>query len=230
MFCSVLHYTNLSAQHRQSIVFYIADPETEDVRFYWRDSSNNIIGDLVNLVDMLKLKTGRDISMAMNGGMYNKDQSPQGLYIENGRVLSPIDTAISGYGNFYMQPNGIFYITKDKRARVSTSKDFVLSNKVLYATQSGPMLVINGEMNDHFIKGSKNLNIRNGVGILSDGKILFAISKQEINFYDFADFFMQMGCASALYLDGYVSGMYLPSKNYIYPGKKFGVMIAVTPK
>ncbi|MEP6949814.1 MAG: hypothetical protein ABI863_11090 [Ginsengibacter sp.] len=42
--------------------------------------------------------------------MYKTDNSPQGLFIEKQKVLSPLDTS-SGNGNFYLKPNGVFYIT-----------------------------------------------------------------------------------------------------------------------
>ncbi len=161
----------------------------------------------------------------MNGGMYLKDRSPQGLYVENGKILKEIDTVRQAYGNFYMQPNGIFYITKDKKAFVCSSSDY--KNKdILFATQSGPMLLINGKMHPRFIKGSNNLNIRNGVGILPDGKILFVMSKEKVNFYDFATFFQSQACENALYLNGFVSKTYLPKENWIDTGGNFGVLIA----
>ncbi len=66
------------------------------------------------------------------------------------------------------------------------------------ATQTGPMLLINGKIHSKFINGSTKLNIRNGIGILPDRKIIFAISKCKINFYDFALFFNDKGCENAL--------------------------------
>ncbi|HXB14083.1 MAG TPA: phosphodiester glycosidase family protein, partial [Bacteroidia bacterium] len=78
--------------------------------------------------------------------------------------------------------------------------------------------------------GSKNLNIRNGVGILPDGKVVFAMSKSEINFYDFAEYFKNLGCRNALYLDGFVSRAYLPEQNWIQTDGDFGVLIGITEK
>ena len=97
-----------------------------------------------------------------------------------------------------------------------------------WATQSGPMLVIDGAIHSAFKKGSINVNIRNGVGILPDNKIVFAISKEEINFYDFAEYFKNLGCKNALYLDGFVSRMYLPEKNLSATDGAFGVIIGVS--
>ena len=162
----------------------------------------------------------------MNGGMYKKDRSPQGIYIENGIIKSEIDTVQNAYGNFYMQPNGIFYITYDNKGVVCKTPDFEYNKNIKYATQSGPMLLIDGKIHPKFKEGSKYVNIRNGVGILPDGKLLFAMSKQKINFYDFATYFKNAGCKNALYLDGFVSKTYLPEKNWIDLGGNFGVIIA----
>ena len=163
----------------------------------------------------------------MNGGMFKKDNSPQGLYIQNGKTLAPPDT-LSGAGNFYLKPNGVFYITLDKQAFICKTNDFSDNGKIIFATQSGPMLVINGKIHEAFAQNSTNLNIRNGVGILPNGKVIFAMSKEKINFYDFARYFKDLGCKNALYLDGFVSRTYLPEKNWTQTDGDFGAIIAVT--
>ncbi|WP_242604841.1 phosphodiester glycosidase family protein [Flavobacterium subsaxonicum] len=56
------------------------------------------------------------------------------------------------------------------------------------------------------------------------------MSKEPINFYDFAQYFKDMGCNNALYLDGYVSRTYLPEQNWIQADGNFGVIIGVTSK
>ena len=101
-----------------------------------------------------------------------------------------------------------------------------MSDEVAYATQSGTMLVIDGTLHPAFTKGSANVHIRNGVGVLPDGRLLFAMSKQKINFYDFASFFKNKGCQQALYLDGFVSRTYLPEQNWVQIDGHFGVLIA----
>lgn len=88
--------------------------------------------------------------------MYMKDQSPQGLCIENNVTLIPLDT-LSGTGNFYLKPNGVFYLTKDNRAVVCETTKFTDNGQINFATQSGPMLLIDGEIHPAFKKGSKNL-------------------------------------------------------------------------
>jgi len=83
-------------------------------------------------------------------------------------------------------------------------------------------------MHPKFNMGSTNVNIRNGVGVLPDGSLLFAMSKEKINFYDFALYFKQNGCENALYLDGFVSKTYLPSQGWEQLDGNFGVIIGET--
>ena len=92
------------------------------------------------------------------------------------------------------------------------------------------MLLIEGVVHPALKKGSANVNIRNGVGILPGNKLVFAMSKEPINFYDLAEYFKGLGCRSALYLDGFVSRTYLPEKNWVQTDGDFGVIIGVTVK
>jgi uncharacterized protein YigE (DUF2233 family) len=206
-------------------ITYTVNPTQQNVQFYWKNDSNENFKRIGNLQNWLAQKN-KKLTFAMNAGMYKKDNSPQGLYIENYKILSALDTA-SGNGNFYLKPNGIFYITNNNTTYISTSSNFHKTDSIKYATQSGPMLVVNGQIHPAFIKGSTNVNIRNGVGILPNNNIIFAMSKKEINFYDFANYFKNMGCTNALYLDGYVSRTYLPEKKWEQIDGDFGVIIGI---
>jgi uncharacterized protein YigE (DUF2233 family) len=224
---AMLSFGLQSGAANDNIFSYTINPKTENIILYYKDGSGKHIGNLGNLKTYVE-KHGKKLLFAMNGGMFMEDFSPVGLYIENGKTLQKLNTRSAG-GNFYMKPNGVFFITKQSKADVSTTEDFK-PNNVQYATQSGPMLVINGQLHPDFKEGSANVNIRNGVGILPDGKVLFAMSKTEVNFYDFAMFFKDKGCKNALYLDGFVSRAYAPSQNWRQTDWNFGVMIGVTNK
>jgi len=197
----------------------------KNITFYHKDTHGVAYKNFQNLKMALQ-KENKELIFAMNGGMYLHDLSPQGLYIEKGKVITKVNQTLKAYGNFYMQPNGIFYITKDAKAYVKTTKDFACSKDIAFATQSGPMLLINGNYHPKFMPHSKNLHIRNGVGVLPNGDLLFAISKERINFYDFASFFKDQGCRDALYLDGFVSRIYLPKENIMQYDSIYGIIIA----
>jgi uncharacterized protein YigE (DUF2233 family) len=220
----LIYSQNGLAQEKDSLFLsYISEPSS--INLYWKDSNGKIIGSIQNLKTYVEIGK-KELKFAMNGGMYKKDQSPQGLYVQNNILLSPLDT-LSGSGNFYLKPNGVFYLTKDNQASICQTKEFVDNGQIKFATQSGPILLINGTTNPAFKKGSKNLNIRNGVGVLPDNKVVFAMSKHEVNFYDFAEFFKKMNCKYALYLDGFISRAYLPEANWKQLDGHFGVMIGV---
>ncbi len=210
-----------------TMLSHTVDLKKQTLRFYWKDDKGHIIGSLGRMKEVAQSQH-QTLVFAMNGGMYKEDQSPLGLYIGNGKELAPLNRVSNSYGNFYMKPNGIFYIRENGRSYIVPTEDFKPSKDIKYATQSGPMLVIDGKIHPAFKEGSTYTNIRNGAGILPDGKILFAISEDKINLYDFALWFKHKGCKNALYLDGFVSRMYLPSQGREQTDGNFGVIIAET--
>jgi len=197
----------------------------KNITFYHKDAQGVPYANFQNLKMALQ-KDKKELIFAMNGGMYLHDLSPQGLYIEKGKVIQKVNRRQKAYGNFYMQPNGIFCITQNAKAYVKPTKDFLNNKDIIFATQSGPMLLINGKYHPKFMPHSKNLHIRNGVGVLPNGDLLFAISKEKINFYNFATFFKKQGCQNALYLDGFVSRIYLPKQNIMQYDSIYGIIIA----
>jgi len=217
---------NTRSSQDPNILSYTVDPQKQTISLYWKDDSGNILRSIQHLKDYLD-RNHRTLVFATNGGMYKPDNSPVGLFIQQQHPISPLDTS-SGNGNFYLKPNGIFYITKDKKPAICQTTDFQNNDQITFATQSGPMLLINGAIHPAFRQGSTNLTIRSGVGILPDGKVVFAMSKEPMNFYDLAQYFKNTGCQNALYLDGFVSRTYLPEKNWTQTDGDFGVLIGVT--
>ena len=209
-------------------ITYEVDFKTDKIKLYWKNDSGQILKSINNLKKITETKK-ENLVFATNAGMYKIDNSPQGLFIQNANMMNSTDTS-KGVGNFYLQPNGIFYINKDESVFIKTTANFKMNNNIEYATQSGPMLIIENEINSIFNKNSTNLNIRNGVGITADNKVIFAVSKKEISFYNFANYFKTLGCKNALYLDGFVSRTYYPEKKWIQIDGNFGVMIGVTRK
>lgn len=166
------------------------------------------------------------IDFAMNAGMFHADFSPVGLYIENQHMKKPLNTAQQGHGNFLIQPNGVLYWDQDK-AHIATTQDYQKRLvKPLFATQSGPMLVVNGKLNQNFIQGSESKKIRNGVGV-ANGQLWFVLAEDPINFYDFAEFFRgQLNIQQALYLDGgSVPSLYLPQQQRNLQRRFLGPMV-----
>lgn len=203
---------------------YRVTPSETTLAIFWRNEKGKPFQTFQNLKTSL-LKQNKKLLFAMNGGIFQKDLKPLGLFVGDGQLQYRINLRKQAYGNFYIQPNGIFHVGKDRRAHISQTQYFRMNGTVSYATQSGPLLVINRQINPKLTKGSLNLRIRNGVCTLQDGSVLFAMSKYFVNFYDFAYYFQQQDCVNALYLDGSASRMYLPAKNIEMDGR-FGPIIA----
>lgn len=208
------------------IISCIIDPRKQDLQLYYKDDSGHLLASIGHLKEYLERKD-KKLIFAMNGGMFRPDNSPVGLFIQQQTTITPLDT-LTGNGNFYLKPNGVFYLTKDNKAVICPTADFVDDGQIRFATQSGPMLLINGALHPAFRQGSPNLNIRNGVGLLPGNKLLFAMSKEPISFYDLASWFKEEGCQNALYLDGFVSRTYLPEQNWLQTDGNFGVLIGVS--
>ena len=194
---------------------FISFTTTADkIKMYWK-KDNQIIGNFKNLK---AIEPG--LVFAMNGGMFNPDFGPVGLYIENGQKVHELKKYNNPTVNFGLQPQGIFAIRNKKGEVISV--DQYKPDQVTYATQSAPMLVIDSKINPQLPKG-KNY-IRNGVGILMDGRIIMAVSKSPINFHQFAQYFLDNKCISALYLDGAISEAYTGDQETF---GSFGVIVGV---
>lgn len=202
------------------------DPRSDRIDLFWKDDTGGILGDLGRLKSFVESR-GDTLLAAMNGGMFDTGFSAHGLFIQDGVQLHALDTG-SGPGNFYLKPNGVFFVDSSGMAAIATTDRFRDSGGVRHATQSGPMLVIDGTIHPAFVPGSRSLNIRNGVGIRADGTVLLAISRVEVNLHDFATFFLRKGCTDALYLDGFVSRAYLPDRQWEQTDGELGVLIGVT--
>jgi uncharacterized protein YigE (DUF2233 family) len=198
---------------------YIAcsfDPAKKDVRLFWRGADGKPYQTFAALAGDLKSK-GKSLQFAMNGGMYQDDFQPVGLYVENGRELTRANTATltgapGAIPNFFKKPNGVFYIGNGGAGILETGRFLAERPEANFATQSGPMLIIDGAIHPAFIVNSTDRKMRNGVGVTSPTEAHFVITKERVSFYEFARFFRDgLGCRNALFLDGGVaSGLYAP--------------------
>lgn len=201
----------------------------EDLRLF-HSGPDGAYGSFRNLNDSLEAQ-GQTLGFAMNAGMYHRDLSPVGLYIEERDEVSGIVTS-DGPGNFGLLPNGVFCI--GETFRVIESRTFKEDRPdCRFATQSGPMLVIKGDLHPKLLPESDSLYVRNGVGVSEDGsRAVFAISNTPVNFHAFARFFLdELGLPDALYFDGNISRLYAPGLDRHDAGFPMGPIVGtVVPK
>ncbi len=185
------------------------DPATETLRL-WHTAPDGKIFGTFERIEATLAQDGTKIGFAMNGGMYHDDRRPVGLYVENGVETAPLVTR-DGPGNFGLLPNGVFCLRADG-AQVTETLTFDREQpQCTFASQSGPMLVIEGTLHPRFLENSTSRFIRNGVGVRADGTVIFAISDRPVTFHQFARLFRDdLGTPNALYIDGSVSRLYAP--------------------
>jgi uncharacterized protein YigE (DUF2233 family) len=210
---------------RASYIVCEIDLERHVLRTYWKRPNGKPYGTLWGLVRAIKAG-GRRPLIAMNAGMFKEDRSPLGLYVEEGRELVGPDTG-EGTGNFYMKPNGVFHVAGNRAAVMETGRFLKERPKADFATQSGPMLVIDGAVHPKISARGVSRYVRNGVGVRDPHTVVFAISRRRVTFGELARLFKdRLVCPNALYLDGQVSGIYtagLLPKRYVVPlGPMFG--------
>src|SRR5262249_1477631 len=204
------------------------DLRRQSVKLFWKKPD----GHPYEYLSSLPLALGnhsRHLLFATNGGMYHPDNSPVGLYVEEGRELVRANTS-AGPGNFHMRPNGVFYVTGEVAAILETRSFIKQKPQVDFATQSGPMLVVDGEVNARFVRYGGSRKFRVGVGSRDDRNlVVFAVSESEVSFDEFARLFRdKLRCKNALFLDGgTATSFYSPAQgrnsNFLPLGPIIGV-------
>jgi len=202
------------------------DTERDRLELFLRDESGAPFKFFSALQRHLE-RSERHLVLAMNAGMYHGNFDPVGLLVIDGVEIAPLNLQ-SAAGNFFLKPNGVFALTASGPRIVESSLYPNLQNVEL-ATQSGPLLVIDGALHPAFRKESTSKYVRNGVGILNDHTVLLAITEQPVTFYDFAMFFRDgLGCKDALYLDGGVSSLYSAALQRKDVRAALGPILAIT--
>jgi len=178
------------------------------------------------------LPSEQTLNFAMNAGMYNENYAPIGYTVIEGKELRALNIKEGG-GNFHLLPNGVMWWDKSGKVQIteSTALDKQLKSgkaQPWYATQSGPMLVINNEIHPQFNPDSTSIKLRNGAGVCSDGSLQFVNSEEPVSFYQFATLFKDdLNCPNALFLDGGIaSALYAPTIDK-HDKKEMGVMIGL---
>jgi uncharacterized protein YigE (DUF2233 family) len=185
------------------------DVRRDEIRLYWKDSTGKPYANFAALALALNAH-GRALRFAMNAGMFEADLSPVGLYVEDGKRERGADTR-EGASNFHLKPNGIFWVGGGAAGVMETSRYLADPPPARFATQSGPMLVIDGRIHPKILPTGTSEKIRNGVCVREGTTAIFAISAAPVTFYAFALLFRDaLRCADALFLDGSVSSLYTP--------------------
>jgi uncharacterized protein YigE (DUF2233 family) len=198
-----------------------------DIRVFHADAAGRVYGDFAPLAAGLQAD-GKRLAFAMNAGMYQVDRSPVGLCVTAGRERHRLNQT-NAKGNFYLKPNGVFYIDGSGAHIKETGAYAKLKARPREATQSGPLLVAHGRLHPRFTADSRSRLPRNGVGLSADRKqVFFVMADSFVNLYEFARFFRDhLKTPDALYMDGAISRLYAPELKRDDWGPRMGPIIGV---
>ncbi|MGB3796240.1 MAG: phosphodiester glycosidase family protein, partial [Alteraurantiacibacter sp.] len=154
-------------------------------------------------------------------------------YVEEGKRLGLLNEN-DGPGNFHLLPNGVFFgETAAGPWRVWETGRFSddIEDRPAFATQSGPMLVIDSELHPAFDIDGDSRKIRNAVGVDAAGRAHFIITEAPVSFGKLARLYRDvLKVKNALFLDGSVSQIWDPAKDRLDGGPSIGPIILVTDK
>jgi uncharacterized protein YigE (DUF2233 family) len=207
----------------------VADPAKHRIRMVLDAPDGDPARSLGVLKDMLP--RSEKVAFAMNAGMFDENGRPIGYYVEDGERRHTLNRN-QGAGNFHLLPNGVFYGTGG-RWQVRATGDFAehVTTRPEFATQSGPMLVIDRKLHPAFDRDGQSLKIRNAVGVDAQGRAHFVISEAPVSFGKLARYFRDvLKTPNALFLDGSVSQLWDPAHQRLDDGVELGPLVLVEEK
>jgi uncharacterized protein YigE (DUF2233 family) len=204
-----------------------------EMRLFWKDDAGRPFGSLGALDRWLRGR-GERLLAATNAGIFYRSREPAGLHIERGAPpFRPLNTSPDpppgeGRGNFFAQPNGVFYISRVGTANiVETSGAAAVLPQMREATQSGPLLLRRGM--PHPLRGDTTVS-RNAVAVCSPRVVALVFAPRGASIRVLALFIRdELPCPDALFLDGSISGLRVPSAGVRSDGEYVGIL-GVTPR
>lgn len=222
----ILLSTNmLGIAQSKDFVDYKYNPSKENIGLFLKNSNNKPYASLNTLKEELT-KNNKQILFAMNAGMYMENLMPLGLYIEDSKTIRKLNEAKNKYGNFYIEPNGVFFKTTNSFHIVSREKYQIISkNNISFATQSGPLLIIDGGINSNITKLTGSTT-RNAACINDEKDLILTISTKSVTFSELANHLKNnLHCQNAIFLDGGISDYLDTNHNGLIRG--LGPLIAI---
>lgn len=215
-------------------LFRVKPAEWHRLQLAWQGEDGKPLMDFNGLAAHLQRQHKR-LLFGTNAGIYARGPVPCGLTMAQGQVLVPLNLQ-PGEGNFYLKPNGVFFLDDVKGPGVMEASEYARSGlRPRLATQSGPLLLRHGHMHPAFRPASPNKRLRNAVGVRQkDREIIFVMSdrddsvKGRVTFHQLSTFFLHLGCQDALYLDGDISTLIVePALNTRFVSNTFAAMFYI---
>lgn len=182
-----IEYLNLKYRFggpRASIHIFRVDP---NYNFFSIITAKDLFAKSISVKSLSKLENPL---IAVNGGFFAQNHHPLGLRISNSKLKNPLKK-ISWWDVFYIE---------NKKAHLVSMDRFQMNNKINFAIQAGPRLLINKK-----IPGLKpGMAARSALGITNNNKIIILVTERAtMSTHTLAKIMLNyLDCNNALNLDG----------------------------
>lgn len=219
------------------LIWRVEKADLGRLEMHWLDARGQPLGNFGGLRDHLAARS-LEIEFATNAGIYERGPKPCGLTVCQGKEVVALNLR-AGTGNFYLKPNGVFFVDATGKAGVMESAAFGRAGiQPQIATQSGPILLTGGVIHPVFDPNSKNLRQRSAVGVRkADGQVVFVMTDRKdaamrtVSFHALASLFLELGCEDALFLDGDISDYAVnPTVATVFRPQTYAAMFALVKK
>jgi len=212
-------------QNSEAMIIYSFSLETHELHLFTYQEDE--LGTLETAQEYLT-DLDKELVFATNGAIFDKGFSHLGLMVQNNVQLSELNTN-EGEGNFFFQPNGVFFIV-DGQAQILSTEDYAVSEpSPKLAFQSGPLLIIDSTVNPDFSADSESRFTRGGICFTTSEEIVLAVSLEKMSLYEFSEGLLELNCTNVLYLDGTITG-YIFADNGFNKQRTYASILAVTER
>lgn len=155
-----------------------------------------------------KMVENSEAVLGVNSNFFDENGKPLGLIVSDGQTLHPFKD-ISWWGIFYFIRN---------QPHLIHSSQWKMDEKISYAVQTGPRLVVNGKVSSQL---KPNQSQKTAIGFNKAGDVILAMTLYPMEIHDLAKMMARaeakggLGCIEALNLDGGSSSqLYAKSGNF----------------
>lgn len=211
-------FTLCTVSPRRHTIGTALAPPGEDVPF----------GSMAALAESLGARADR-VALAITAGLADDDGQPLGYFVENGERRTLL-TLRAEAGAFAGQAGGVFFGEATGSWQVREAQAFAAETEERphFATQSTPLLVIDGEVHPAIPHDSANRSTRSGVGVDVRGRALFVISDEPVSMGKLARLYRDvLNVTDALCLGGAGAQVWDPAAGRMDEGPAFGPLIVV---
>jgi len=213
------YYTYILEQKttpKKEYAHYVVDPTSKEV-IIRNDTMGKYPKPLSTLNETLdEMGIKNNIEFAMNCALMEGNGENTGAYNFMGKQIKGVNSqkTTDNFGMHEFSPggkrNGVLFTNSKGKGAWDIVPTEEWNGSGYYAIQNGPILILDGQINQAFSEESTNRHsYRNGIGIDKSGKLHFILALNDTTFYELSKYMLDQGCIKAIFCDANISQVYM---------------------